>query len=68
MLFICIFRRLQCLIRSITLRRTKTSKVKGKPVLELPERKVLIQHVTLTEEERRIYESVKKEGKAAVSR
>ncbi|XP_064929315.1 helicase-like transcription factor isoform X7 [Columba livia] len=60
--------RLQCLIRSITLRRTKTSKVKGKPVLELPERKVLIQHVTLTEEERRIYESVKKEGKAAVSR
>ncbi|XP_065700207.1 helicase-like transcription factor isoform X2 [Patagioenas fasciata] len=60
--------RLQCLIRSITLRRTKTSKVKGKPVLELPERKVLIQHVTLTEEERQMYESVKKEGKAAVSR
>ncbi|NXW87489.1 HLTF factor, partial [Alopecoenas beccarii] len=60
--------RLQSLIRSITLRRTKTSKVKGKPVLELPERKVLIQHVTLTEEERQIYESVKKEGKAAISR
>ncbi|XP_065496614.1 helicase-like transcription factor isoform X2 [Caloenas nicobarica] len=60
--------RLQSLIRSITLRRTKTSKVKGKPVLELPERKVLIQHVMLTEEERQIYESVKKEGKAAISR
>ncbi|XP_035745927.1 helicase-like transcription factor [Egretta garzetta] len=60
--------RLQCLIRSITLRRTKTSKVKGKPILELPERKVLIQHVTLTEEERHIYQSVKKEGKAAISR
>nr|XP_009940725.1 PREDICTED: helicase-like transcription factor [Opisthocomus hoazin] len=60
--------RLQSLIRSITLRRTKTSKVEGKPILELPERKVLIQHVTLTEEERRVYESVKKEGKAAISR
>ncbi|NXW10518.1 HLTF factor, partial [Fregetta grallaria] len=60
--------RLQSLIRSITLRRTKTSKVKGKPILELPERKVLIQHVTLTEEERQIYQSVKKEGRAAISR
>ncbi|XP_010163121.2 helicase-like transcription factor, partial [Antrostomus carolinensis] len=60
--------RLQSLIRSITLRRTKTSKVKGKPILELPERKVLIQHITLTEEERQIYQSVKKEGKAAISR
>ncbi|NXV43014.1 HLTF factor, partial [Uria aalge] len=60
--------RLQSLIRSITLRRTKTSKVKGKPILELPERKVLIQHVTLTEEERQIYQSVKKEGKTAISR
>ncbi|NXI96980.1 HLTF factor, partial [Psophia crepitans] len=60
--------RLQSLIRTITLRRTKTSKVKGKPILELPERKVLIQHVTLTEEERQIYQSVKEEGKAAISR
>ncbi|KAM9231203.1 helicase-like transcription factor isoform 3-T3 [Leptosomus discolor] len=60
--------RLQSLIRSITLRRTKRSNVKGKPILELPERKVLIQHVTLTEEERQIYQSVKKEGRAAISR
>ncbi|XP_010181283.1 PREDICTED: helicase-like transcription factor, partial [Mesitornis unicolor] len=60
--------RLQSLIRSITLRRTKTSKVKGKPVLELPERKVLIQYVTLSEEERQVYQSVKKEGKATISR
>uniref|UniRef100_A0A8C4V5J1 Helicase like transcription factor n=1 Tax=Falco tinnunculus TaxID=100819 RepID=A0A8C4V5J1_FALTI len=59
--------RLQSLIRSITLRRTKTTKVKGKPILELPERRVLIQYVTLTEEERQIYQSVKKEGKAAIS-
>ncbi|KAM8804821.1 helicase-like transcription factor [Eudromia elegans] len=61
-------RRLQSLIKSITLRRTKISKVKGKPILELPERKVLIQHVTLTEEERQIYQSVKNESKAVVNR
>ncbi|KAM6305123.1 helicase-like transcription factor [Aegotheles albertisi] len=60
--------RLQSLIRSITLRRTKTTKVKGRPILELPERKVRIQHVTLTEQERQVYQSVKKKGKAAISR
>ncbi|XP_031232294.1 helicase-like transcription factor [Mastomys coucha] len=61
-------RRLQSLIKSITLRRTKTSKIKGKPVLELPERKVFIQHITLSEEERKLYQSVKNEGKAAIGR
>ncbi|XP_038203324.1 helicase-like transcription factor isoform X2 [Arvicola amphibius] len=61
-------RRLRSLIKSITLRRTKTSKIKGKPVLELPERKVFIQHVSLSEEERKIYQSVKNEGKAIIGR
>ncbi|XP_078524110.1 helicase-like transcription factor isoform X2 [Lissotriton helveticus] len=61
-------RRLQSLIKTITLRRTKTSKVKGKPVLELPERKVFVQHVTLSDEERQIYDSMKKEGTAAIGR
>ncbi|KAJ1088340.1 hypothetical protein NDU88_001497 [Pleurodeles waltl] len=61
-------RRLQSLIKTITLRRTKTSKVKGKPVLELPDRKVFVQHITLSDEERQIYDSVKNEGKAAIGR
>ncbi|XP_066477264.1 helicase-like transcription factor isoform X2 [Tiliqua scincoides] len=61
-------RRLQTLIKSITLRRTKTSKVKGKPVLKLPERKVFIQHITLTSEESQIYNSVKNESVATISR
>ncbi|XP_068960819.1 helicase-like transcription factor isoform X2 [Petaurus breviceps papuanus] len=61
-------RRLQSLIKNITLRRTKTSKIKGRPVLELPERKVFIQHITLTDEERQIYQSVKNEGRAAIGR
>nr|KAF6378326.1 helicase like transcription factor [Myotis myotis] len=61
-------RRLQSLIKNITLRRTKTSKVKGKPVLELPERKVFIQHITLSDEERKIYQSVKNEGRDTIGR
>ncbi|KAM6224475.1 helicase-like transcription factor [Rhynchocyon petersi] len=61
-------RRLQSLIKNITLRRTKTSKVKGKPVLELPERKVFIQHITLSDNERKIYQSVKDEGRATIGR
>ncbi|KAE8604306.1 hypothetical protein XENTR_v10014665 [Xenopus tropicalis] len=60
--------RLQALIKNITLRRTKTSKIRGRPVLDLPERKVFIQHVELSEEERQIYESLKNEGKAVISR
>ncbi|XP_029070346.1 helicase-like transcription factor isoform X4 [Monodon monoceros] len=61
-------RRLQSLIKNITLRRTKTSKIRGKPVLELPERKVFIQHITLSDEERKIYQSVKNEGRATIGR
>ncbi|CAI9572391.1 unnamed protein product [Staurois parvus] len=61
-------RRLQALIKNITLRRTKTTKVKGKPVLQLPERKVYIQHLKLSPEERKIYESMQNEGKAIISR
>ncbi|KAM9316484.1 helicase-like transcription factor [Gastrophryne carolinensis] len=59
-------RRLQALVKSITLRRTKTTKVNGKPVLQLPERKVYIQHIKLSPEERNLYESVKNEGKTII--
>ncbi|KAH0624065.1 hypothetical protein JD844_007394 [Phrynosoma platyrhinos] len=61
-------KRLQSLMKSITLRRTKTSKVKGKLILKLPERKVFIQHITLTDEESLIYNSAKNESIAAVRR
>ncbi|XP_071999196.1 helicase-like transcription factor isoform X1 [Engystomops pustulosus] len=61
-------RRLQALIKSITLRRTKTTKVKGKLLLQLPERKVYMQYIKLSTEEREIYESVQNEGKAVIGR
>ncbi|XP_043926554.1 helicase-like transcription factor [Protopterus annectens] len=61
-------KRLQALIKNITLRRTKTSKVKGKPVLVLPERKVFVQYVELSSEERRIYDAVKNDGRNVIGR
>ncbi|XP_051556684.1 helicase-like transcription factor [Myxocyprinus asiaticus] len=54
---------LQVLVKGITLRRTKTSKVGGRTVVQLPERRVFVQHVTLSEEEREEYEQVKREGR-----
>ncbi|MBN3326808.1 HLTF factor, partial [Atractosteus spatula] len=59
---------LQALIKGITLRRTKASTIKGKPVVELPQRNVHVQHVTLTEDERRVYKAVQKEGRSIIGR
>ncbi|XP_073437165.1 helicase-like transcription factor [Dendrobates tinctorius] len=61
-------RRLQALIKSITLRRTKATKVKGKLVLELPERKVYVQYIRLSAEERKLYESMQNEVKDVIGR
>ncbi|KAG1969627.1 helicase-like transcription factor [Pimephales promelas] len=59
---------LQALVKGITLRRTKNSKVAGHPLVQLPARRVFVQHVTLSEEEREEYEQVKREGKNIVGR
>ncbi|KAJ8357138.1 hypothetical protein SKAU_G00199320 [Synaphobranchus kaupii] len=59
---------LQTLIKGITLRRTKTSKVAGRAVVQLPERTVFVQKVTMSEQERRDYETVKKEGRDVIGR
>lgn len=55
-------------MKGITLRRTKTSRVGGRPVVELPEKKVFIQHVILSEEERQQYERVRMDGRAIIAR
>ncbi|XP_056599172.1 helicase-like transcription factor isoform X3 [Triplophysa dalaica] len=59
---------LQALVKGITLRRTKTSKVNGRTVVQLPERRVFVQHVNLSEEEREEYEQVKTEGRNVIDR
>uniref|UniRef100_A0A8C1I784 Helicase-like transcription factor n=1 Tax=Cyprinus carpio TaxID=7962 RepID=A0A8C1I784_CYPCA len=59
---------LQVLVKGITLRRTKNSKVAGRMLVQLPERRVFVQHVTLSEEEREEYEQVRKEGRKIIGR
>ena len=53
---------------AISMRRTKTMKINNKPIVELPERNVFIEHVKMSEEERLVYEAMQKEGKLIVSR
>lgn len=59
---------MQALVKGITLRRTKNSKVAGRALVQLPARRVFVQHVTLSEEEREEYEQVKREGRNIVGR
>jgi len=60
--------RLQLLMRSIAMRRTKTQQVDGKPLVELPDRQVFIQPVELSLEERQLYDSMAKEGKLVIGK
>ncbi|KAI9357016.1 SNF2 family N-terminal domain-containing protein [Zopfochytrium polystomum] len=50
--------RLQTLMKSITLRRTKQQKIDGKPILTLPERRDEIRTIHLSPQEQAIYTSV----------
>ncbi|XP_045179859.2 helicase-like transcription factor isoform X2 [Mercenaria mercenaria] len=61
-------KRVQHLMGHLALRRTKTQEVNGKPLVELPERKVYIEHVKLSEDEKKVYDSMQNEGKLIVSK
>lgn len=60
--------RLQSLMGSIALRRTKTQQVNGKPLVELPDRQVFVQPVELSLEERKLYDSMAREGKLVIGK
>ncbi|KAI9594577.1 SNF2 family N-terminal domain-containing protein [Syncephalis fuscata] len=51
-------KRLQVILKAILLRRTKTSKINGKPLLTLPERRVEAVEVEFSKHERRIYDAL----------
>ncbi|KAJ7984881.1 hypothetical protein DPEC_G00359370 [Dallia pectoralis] len=59
---------LQALVRCITLRRTKTSCVGGRPLVSLPKRSVNIEEVELTTREREEYNLARSEGRATIGR
>jgi len=56
------FGKLQALIRGTLLRRTKTTKIDGKPILNLPERIVNLESNQFSESERDFYDSLEKKA------
>jgi len=62
------FRRVKGLLGPITLRRLKTQICNGRPIVELPKRDVFVEHVTLSDEERNLYDAMQTQGKLIVSK
>ncbi|XP_036927016.1 helicase-like transcription factor [Acanthopagrus latus] len=59
---------LQTLVKCITLRRTKTSEVNGRPLVLLPEKTVCVEQVELSRTEREEYELARNEGRNTIRR
>ncbi|XP_074547620.1 helicase-like transcription factor isoform X2 [Halichoeres trimaculatus] len=59
---------LQTLVKCITLRRTKSSKVNGRPLVSLPEKTVCMEQVELSQAEREEYELARNEGRSTIKR
>ena len=65
---VCYHSNLQTIVRCITLRRTKSSTVDGRPLVALPEKMVCMEQVELTQQERDEYELARLEGQGTISR
>ncbi|KAM8834299.1 helicase-like transcription factor [Synchiropus picturatus] len=59
---------LQKLVKCITLRRTKLTKVDGRPLVALPEKTVYVERVELSQQEREEYDLVHAEGRSTIRR
>ncbi|XP_041668847.1 helicase-like transcription factor [Cheilinus undulatus] len=59
---------LQTLVKCITLRRTKSSVVNGRPLVSLPEKTVCVEQVELSQSEREEYELARREGQNTIRR
>lgn len=60
--------RLQTLIEAVCLRRTKSDKVNGQPLVKLPEKTVRVKDLEFTEEERVVYDAYLKQGRELIMR
>lgn len=67
LLWLC-YRNLQNLVKCITLRRTKNSKVNGQHLVSLPKKTVYVEQVELSQQEREEYELARKEGRRTIGR
>lgn len=60
-------RKLQVLLKAILLRRTKTSKIDGQPILQLPPRTITVESVILDNDELEFYNSLEKSAKTQMN-
>ncbi|CAI9292704.1 unnamed protein product [Lactuca saligna] len=58
------YKRLQLILKTIMLRRTKRTLVKGEPIICLPPKTITLKKVDFTEEERDFYRSLEAESRA----
>ena len=61
-------KRVKALLGPLTLRRLKTQLRNGEPIVKLPKRDVLVEHVRLSDEERRLYDAMQTQGKLIVDK
>lgn len=62
------FSLVRMLMSAIALRRMKTTLVDGKPMVDLPSKTIQIEHVKLSDDERKTYEAMQNEGRLIVTR
>jgi len=64
----CLCRRVKGLLGPLTLRRMKTQIRDGQPIVDLPKRDVFVEHITLSDEERNVYDAMQTQGKLIISK
>lgn len=60
--------KLQALLKGILLRRTKESKIDGKPILQLPPKEVALVHSNMDEDEKEFYQDLEATAQKHVSK
>jgi len=60
--------RLQTLIQTICMRRTKADQVNGKPIVQLPNKNVIVRKLEFNEEERMRYNAMEQHGREIIIR
>ncbi|KAF2093487.1 hypothetical protein NA57DRAFT_7988, partial [Rhizodiscina lignyota] len=61
-------KKFQVFIKAILLRRTKTSQIDGKPILELPPRIVEQKHAIFSEDEKNFYDGLEKKTQVTINK
>nr|CAB3267349.1 transcription termination factor 2-like [Phallusia mammillata] len=60
-------KRVQCLMGSICIRRTKHQKVNGKPIVDLPTKEIILKKLEMSPEERLLYNQMDAKTKKTIS-